>query len=108
MTAFTRIDPFTNDGVQCVSVYIHGWAGPFNEVFTNGRQARSWLIGQMRYWVQFTDHMDLQWYGYDPNVYETPDNPRTPSIGIDGYPDFTVCITNLDDVNVDDIEWEQA
>ena len=99
-----RTDPFTTDGIQTVAVYVHGWSGPYSETFQTARKARAWLDEQMDEWRRFTDHMDVSYYGYDPNVY----NDDGTVLGTDGYPDYTTCITDLDDTVVDSIEWEQA
>jgi hypothetical protein len=108
MTTFTRIDPFTNDGVQAISFYAAHWMWTPEVVrFENARAARIWLDGQIRYWVAYCDSASVLWYGYDPIVYNDPDDITSGMLGTDGYPDFSATI-NLDDDNIDSIEWEQA
>jgi hypothetical protein len=103
----TRIDPFTADGVQAISLYFQGWTMPYVKVFQTAREARSYLDGEMRYWVRYVTTGEVLWYGYDPCVYNTPDEPESGILGMDGYPDFSATI-NLDDDNIDSITWEQA
>jgi hypothetical protein len=108
VTTFTRIDPFTNDGVQALSWYTHGWMHcPEIKRFETAREARAWLDDQMRYWVRYSDVSNVLWYGYDPIVYNEPDDVTSGMLGTDGYPDFSATI-NLDDDNIDSINWEQA
>lgn len=105
----TRIDPFAGEGVQALSFYVHGWMyTPEIVVFQTSREARAWIDDQMRYWVRYSDRATALWYGYDPCVYNEPDDPESGILGTDGYPNYSATI-DLDDIGSHhDITWEEA
>lgn len=97
-------NPFTCDGVQAISVYCPGWTGLATTVVATAREGERFVADYIREMLPFTDRIEFTYYGYDPCVYNTPDDPSSGILGTDGYPDWV----GRYDPDTETVVWEQA
>lgn len=101
------LQQWTGDGRQAVVLHVPGWTSPWIEVRDTAAEIRAAVLDAVRYWVRYSDTLDVLLFGYDPRVMLDTDDPDALPADVlalwDGYPDAVGRI----DLDTETLEWSE-